>query len=110
MAKDYVKAIVMQDVDTASITAGSWLAFDVDGIEKPCFFIRITNDSNTDVFISYNGSDNNEYIPSGGKIEVNFQTNASPGNLVAKLSKRTAIYARGTAGTGLVYLSGYYNG
>jgi len=110
MAKDFVKAIEMQSIDTSTIGAGAWSAVNAAGTEGACFFIRITNDSNTDVSISYDGIDYHEFIASGDSIEVNFQANASPGNFVSLLRKGTVFYARGTAGVGLVYVSGYYNG
>ena len=110
MAKDYVKAITMQSVDSAGIGAGAYTAFDAGGIEQPCFFIRITNDSDTNIFVSYDGINDHEYVQDGNRIEINTQTNASPGNYVSKISKGTVVYVRGTAGTGIVYLSGYYNG
>jgi len=110
MAKDYVKAIVMQSVDTAGIGAGAYTAFDTSGIEQPCFFIRVTNDSDTNVFISYDGINDHEYVQNDNKLDINIQTNSSPGNYVAKLRKGTVVYVRGIAGTGSIYLSGYYNG
>jgi len=110
MAKDYVKAIEMKSIDTATIGAGAWSAINAGGTEGACFFIRITNDSNVDVSISYDGIKYHEYVRTGDSIEVNFQANASPGNFVSKLRKGTVLHARGGAGTGLVYVSGYYNG
>jgi len=111
MAKDYVKAITMQNVDSTGIAIDTWTAFDTGGIEEACFFIRITNDSDTNVFISYDGINDHEYVQDGNRIDINIQTNSSPGNYVAKLRKGTVVYVRGTAGqSGLIYLSGYYNG
>ena len=104
-----IKPLVLTTVDTSEISAITWIAFDDDGIEGACFFLRITNDSDTDVIITYNGADDHEFIAADSTIEVNFQTNSSPSGYVSKLKKGTVISVSGSAGTGLVYLAGYYN-
>jgi len=107
--QNWVYPLILTSVDAAGITGATWVAFDEDGIEGSCFMIRITNDSDTDVSISFNGDDEHEYVPSGDTIEVNFQANASPPNYVAKLKEGTVISVQGAAGQGFIYLSGYYN-
>jgi len=106
--KDTVSPLLLTDVNTAATAIDTWTAFS-DGIEGACFMIRITNDSDTDVYISYDGSTRHEYVPSDESIEISFQDNSSPGNGIAKLKKGTILSVQGTAGTGLVYLSGYFN-
>lgn len=109
MAKDIIVPIEMQSIDTAGIGAGAYSEVG-NPLEGALCFIRITNASNTDVIISYDGITDHEYVPSGERIHTYFQDNATPNNIVAKLPKETIIYIRGTAGVGLVYVSGYYNG
>ncbi len=108
MAKDIIVPIELQSVDTATIGAGAYSEVG-NPLEGALCFIRITNDSNTDVFISYDGITDHEYIPAGDRIETYFQLNAAPNNYVAKLKEGAIVNIRGTAGVGLVYVSGYYN-
>jgi len=108
--KNMVEPLVLTSVDATAIEIDTWTVFDEDGIEGACFFLRITNDSDADVFISYDGVDRHEYIAAGDTIDVNFQTNSSPSGKVSKVSMWTKIYVQGTAAqAGNVYLAGYYN-
>lgn len=70
--------------------------------------IKLTNTSDVEVLISWNGMDDHEIIPSGGFLLLDCSSNAAnPGILVAAAG--TQFYAKGTAGTtGSVYLSTYY--
>lgn len=106
--KNNVIPLILSSLDATKIGAGTWSTF--DPLTGACFWLRIINNSDTDVFISYNGSDRHEYIKAGDSIECNFQTNSSPSNKVAKVKKGTIIYVQGSpAQGGDIYLAGYYN-
>lgn len=110
MTKNFVTPIELQSVDGTAIAADTWTAFDADGIEGNCFLISVNNDSDADVFISYNGVTRHEFVAAGERFNFDFQTNASPSGEVAKLRKWTKLYVQGTAAqAGNIYLSGYYN-
>ena len=109
MASDRIVPIEMQTLDSSTLAIDAWEPFNVAGMEGALTFIRITNTSNTVIFISYDGDNDHEYIAAGDKISVYFQMNSSPTNYTSKLSKHTVVYARGAAGQGNIYLSGYYN-
>lgn len=109
MGKNSVKPISMRIVDSTAISAATWTAFDLGGMEGACFFIRFNNDSTSDVQISYDGITAHDFIHSYTDFSVNFQANASPNNQVSKLAKGTIIYISGTVGAGNIYLSGFYN-
>jgi len=109
MAKDFLIPIEMQSVDTSTIGAGAFIDIG-NPLEGALSFIRITNASNTAVIISYKDDVDHEYIPATDRIETYFQDNSIPNNQVARLPKGTVLRIRGTAGIGLVYVSGYYNG
>ena len=109
MAKDIIVPIEIQSIDTAGIGAGAYSEIG-NPLEGALAFIRITNTSNTDVYISYDGVNDHEFIPATNRISSYFQVNSSPTNHVSKLRKETMLYIRGVAGVGLVYVSGYYNG
>ena len=110
MAKNFIKSLTVTTVDAAAITAGTWVDFFAGGTTEACFMIRITNTSDTNVLISFDGGITaHEMVPSGEAVDLNLQANSSPTNFVSLLRKGTVISVRGTAGTGLIYLSGYYN-
>lgn len=78
-------------------------------LEQPCSMITITNGSDRDVTVSYDGGlHDHEQILSGYAFPANFQTNAQQNNEMGILPKGTKISVKGAVGTGLVYLSGWY--
>lgn len=79
------------------------------GIAHPCYLLRITNDSDQDVFVSFNGSTGHEFIAAGKTVDFTAPA-VSPGvSGVAYFGKGTPVYIKGaSAGTGYVYLSGFY--
>jgi hypothetical protein len=105
--KNIVKAMPLSSVNTATISAITFTP--IGTLPHAAFLVRFFNPSNTNVFISYDGVTQSDFVPSGGGIlELNFQTNAQPNNFLANLAKGTTVYAVGTAGIGLVYMSAYY--
>ena len=110
MTRDYITPLELQTVDATTIAIGTWTAFDAEGVEGVCFLITINNDSDADVFISYDGATRHEFVAAGDRLTINFQTNASILGEIAKLRKWTKLYVQGTAAqAGNIYLSGYYN-
>lgn len=107
MAQNSVKPFVLKNILSSSITT-SYAPINTDGFIQAPFFIRIINASNMAITVSYNGVDDNEYIPANGVFELPSQANAQPGAHVALFPKGTIVYVKGTAGTGTIYLSGYY--
>jgi len=108
MAKDFIVPIEMQSIDASTIGAGAYLAVG-DPLEGALSSIRITNASNTPVIISFDGITDHIYIRATDSYNEYFQIGSTPNNNVAKLKRYTTVYIRGTAGVGLVYVSGYYN-
>lgn len=107
MAQNSVKAFVLSSLASASVT-GTYAPINSAGFPQAPFFIRIVNASSMAVTVSYDGVNDNEFIPSGGVFDLPSQTNSQPNAHVALLPKGTVVYIKGTAGTGSVYLSGYY--
>lgn len=108
MAKNLVKAIELIVYDSAGLTT-SFQPLNPAGLDASCFYIRINNGSNRDITISYDGVTDHDFVDDTTEIELNFQQNASPNGYVALLAKGTIIYARAaSAGTGNIYISGYY--
>lgn len=105
--KNSIQAIALTSIDSATFT-GSYQAINSSGLSKNCFMIRITNNSNKDVTVSYNGSTDHDFIKAGTSIQLSFQDMAQPNNFIANMSLGTIVYVKGAAGAGLVYLAGYY--
>ncbi len=108
MAKSFVKAIPITDVDAATL-GGGFVAINPDGLEQACFLIRIVNASNVTVSISYDGQIAHDVLQPNNTLQLDFQTNSSPNGHIAWLRKGTIIYADSTiGGVGSVILIGYY--
>jgi len=107
MAQNSVKPFILSSLLSSAITA-QYAALNGTGFSQAPFFIRIINASNMAITISYNGVDDHEYVPANSVFELPSQTNSQPNAQVALFPKYTVVYIKGTAGTGTVYLSGYY--
>jgi len=105
--KNKVLAIPLTNVASSTLGA-SYLPINATGLANPCFLIRITNASNKDVTISYDGVNDHEYLVSATFMDINAQTNSQPNTNIANFATGTVVYVKGTAGTGIIYLSGYY--
>lgn len=107
--KNSIKAIGLTSIDSAAVQLGVYGAINPLGLDEPCFLIRIVNNSNQAIFVSYRvGGGDDEYIPAGGSLNLNGQTNSSPNNYKANWAKGLVVLVRGTPGVGLITLSGYY--
>jgi hypothetical protein len=107
MAQNSVKPFVLSSVLSSTVTA-LYAPLNGTGFIQAPFFIRINNASSMGITISYDGVNDHEFIPSGTIFQLNAQTNAQPNAQTALFPKFTIVYVKGTAGTGNIYLSGYY--
>jgi hypothetical protein len=105
--KNSVAAITVTSIDSSTVS-GTYQKINSSGLSNPCFLVRIVNSSNKDVTISYDGSTDNDVIAANTTAQYPFQSNSQPNNNAAFLAKGTVIWVKGTAGTGNIYLSGYY--
>ena len=111
MASNFIKSIEIQSIDVSTILAETWSEIG-NPLEGALSYIKITNDSNTDIIISFDNSaakEDNLYILADTSREIYFQSNSVPTNYTSKLRKHSVAYIRGTAGVGNVYLEGFYN-
>lgn len=105
MKSNYITPMVLQSIDTAGIADGAYSVLDADGVDGPLSSIRFFNNSDTDVFVSIDGTNDHWVVPADYEYSDNFQSNSQREGV---LKKGTKIYVRGTAGTGYFYVSGYY--
>lgn len=100
-----IKALVNSPFNAANLLpAYQQIALLTDAV---CI-LRIINNSNVVVVISYDGVTDNDFLPANSILQLDFQTNAVPNNNVALLSKGTRIYALGAVGVGFIVVTGYF--
>ena len=105
--RNSVYALEYYTIDTAGLAAGVWSPVNAPGFEYPVFLLRLVNDSAVDVFVSYNGTTFNDFVPANESVQLSFQTNAQPTNFAALMAKNTIVYVSGNAGVGTFYVIGY---
>lgn len=100
-----IKAIPTGTFDSASLT-GPFLL--VGKIPERLIIFRVVNEGSTSVGISYDGISLHDVVRAGTTMELNFITSSESSNAAGFLAKGTPIYLNGTAGTGFIYVVGYY--
>lgn len=105
--KNIVRAIPLTTIASSTVS-GAYAAINPNGLPNSCFMIEIINASSMAITVSYDGSTDNDFVPANTVRMLEFQTNAQPNNWQASLAQGTIVYVKGTAGTGNVYLAGYF--
>ena len=106
--KNSVLPIPLTSIDSSTFSGAFQLLSGAAGITNPVFYLKIVNNSNVGVTVSYDGTNNHDFVRAGSDALINFQANNQPTNNNALLPKATKVYVKGAAGAGLVYLSGWY--
>lgn len=101
VAKNSFYPIILKSINSSAISSGSYSAINPAGLSNPCSLIFILNRSSNDIFVSFDGSNDHDYIPSEKELALEVPYRDS---YFSELSK---IYVRGVAGTGSIYLSAY---
>lgn len=87
-------------LDTATLS-GSYIP--VGALAQSSRIVKIVNNSNVDVLISTNGSTDMDFVPASSFTL--YDAGANSGNTAAIVfPKGTAFSAKGSVGTGLVYV------
>lgn len=105
--KNIIKAVPLTTFNSTGLS-GTYQAINAGGLPSSCFLIRITNGSGVPITISYDGTTDGDWLASNGTLQLNGQTNADPQSGIANWPIGTKIFVKGTASTGLIYLSAYY--
>lgn len=106
--KNQVLPITLSSIDSATFTGSYQLLSATAGIPNACTQLHIVNNSTVNITISYDGTHDHDFLLSDTDRQLYFQSNAVPQSFAALLAAGTKIYVKGSAGTGLVYLSGWY--
>jgi hypothetical protein len=107
--RNSVYAIPALSVDSATF-AGAFVPLTaITGLPQACFLLKIVNNSTVGVVVSYDRLTNHDFVPAGQSLIVNAQTNGQPNSITSQFAAGFTVYVLGAAGTGLVYLAGYFN-
>jgi len=106
--RNTVNAVEVFFISSVVLEADEYQSINSQGLPFPCFLIRVINNSNKDVMISYDGVTDHDFIPMGQTLQLPFQSNSQPNGYVALMAKGTIVYVQGAAGTGDIYLAAYY--
>jgi hypothetical protein len=107
MAKNIIQAVPMTTFNSASVT-GTYEPMITGGLAKACYLLRITNASSVSVTISYDGINDSDFIFTETANNIPGIFNIQPNSNVAQFPQGQQIYVKGTAGTGNIYIAGYY--
>lgn len=108
---EYFQCIPLSTYNTASIS-GTYAALNASGFASPIRVMKIYNAGSAAVTISYDGVTDHDIIPAGYTFQISLQANHADnsaygsGTLVGRQGQ--IIYGKGTAGTGNLYISGYF--
>jgi len=106
--KNSIKAIPMAAISSTVLTA-SFQPINVGGLPNACFLLKFNNFTTAFVVISLDGITDHDTIDFGASAEVYGGIGSSqPQNETCLWTKGQVFYVRGTAGTGVFSLSGYY--
>jgi hypothetical protein len=105
--KNFVLPVALTSIDSASFT-GNYQVINTNGLPHSCVLLRMVNNSNRDVTISWDGVTDHDFLKLGESLMLPFQSNALPMTEAAQVKQGQKIYVKAAAGTGLVYLTGYY--
>lgn len=117
MSKNFVSAMPMAMLDAATLVGGIYTPINADVLTgnlrqtliSPCVILRIINDSNVEVIISFDGVTPHDLVGAGNTITLPFQSGSSPTNWKACLPNNLMIYAMAAgAGIGTILVGGYY--
>jgi len=108
MSKNSVRAIELTAINASTFNS-TYLPINPNGLDKACSIIKIDNDTDREILISYDGTTDHDYARAGDILWLPFQANSDPNGNVSKMAEGTVVYVVGIAGgSGIVYLSGYY--
>ena len=101
--KNAIKAVSLIGIATTTINALTFTA--VGTFTQACFSIRVQNDSQIDMEVSYDGVNSHDYLPANGTIIVEQPISYRE---TPRFKNNTTVYVRGTPGGGAVYANAFY--
>jgi len=105
--KSACKAILRTEIASSVITS-SYAAINPGGLPEACSLVYIVNDSTDAVDVSYDGVNPHDIVPAHTTRELPIASNSYP-NSINNFAIGLTVYVAGSAGTGNIYLVGYYS-
>ena len=105
--KNTIQAIPMTTIDSATLT-DVYQPINIGGLPNSCFQLRMVNASDVEVTVSYDGVTDNEILLATSINVIPSIHATSPNNFPVAFPKGMVVYVKGTAGTGDIFISGYY--
>ncbi len=107
--KNSIQSIPAITFNSATLNALAYQPINVGGLPDACFEITLSNFATTGIIYSFDGITDHGYMESDQVLPLRGGNGASqPNNNNALWSKGTVVYVRGTAGVGIIVLSGLY--
>ncbi len=95
----------LKSIDSATFT-GSYQAVGT-ALTHSVRIIKFTNNSNVLVTLSWDGVNDHEALPAGSFLLLDVSANREMSQFF-EIANGTQFYAKGSAGTGLLYISSYF--
>jgi hypothetical protein len=105
--KNYIKVDSLTGLNSTAMTT-SYQSINSPGFDGPAILLRIINDTDKSIDISYDGKADNDYLPKGATLQIDLQANAAPNGNMAMFRKGTQVWVKGDKGTGYIYVTTYY--
>ena len=102
-----IKAVPLTSIAASTFT-GNYQAVNASGFPNPICLIKVINNSNKDVTVSYDGTNDHDFVPAGSASVLNLQASNQPNNKMANMAKGIVVWVKGAAGTGSVYVAAYF--
>lgn len=101
----------LRSIDSATFT-GSYQKLGSTALANPSILLKVVNNSNVLVTVSYDGVNDHDIVPAGGYYLYDFGSDAQSVSEDRRLalSQGTQVWVKGAAGTGSVYLVTVYQG
>jgi hypothetical protein len=95
----------MRTIDSATFTGQYQLVGSV--LTFPTRIIKIYNDASVAVTVSWDGTNDHDYLASKAFVLLDISTNREVSDIL-EIRKGVGIYVKAAAGTGSVYVSSWY--
>lgn len=107
---NYVRANALITFNSAGLT-GTYQSINSSGLTEDAKILRVINDSDADITISYDGVTDNDIILANTEVIFDFQSNneragnSASGKYVVRRGQQ--FYVKGSTGTGNLHVSTY---
>lgn len=98
----------LRSIDSASINGTLQIVGST--FTKPIILLKLVNDSDTAVTVSYDGVTDHDYVPANGFALYDANANRYRDNGGMQFDVGSGVYVRGSAGTGNFYVVTFYAG